>query len=231
MLITRQQIIDIFTAIRDALIAIRTTDGIKKIDETVTVDGAVNSTVQNWPVSQTVDGTVGVNSLPSIPAGANAIGSVDVDNFPTDIEVEGTAAHDAAASGNPIQAGGVYRVADPTLDDGDAGSLRVNAKGELITEAQLTGSNAAVHESLTVDATGGGVGFVGHAANRYALITAETAQVRFTIDGTAPTTTVGHLLNPGDVLKLDSNADITAFRAIRTGATSGVLKATFSGGA
>ena len=95
--------------------------------------------------------------------------------------------------------------------------------------AQLTGSNAAVHESLTVDNTVGGVGFAGHAANIYALITCETAQVRFTVDGTAPTTTVGHLLNPGDVLRLDSNADIAAFRAIRTGATSGVLKATFSG--
>ena len=94
---------------------------------------------------------------------------------------------------------------------------------------RLTGSNAAVHESLTVDATVGGVGFVGHAANRYALITCETAQVRFTVDGTAPTTTVGHLLNPGDILKLDSNADIAAFRAIRTGETSGVIKATFSG--
>ncbi len=97
-------------------------------------------------------------------------------------------------------------------------------------DVAVTGSNAAVHESLTVDATVGGVGFVGHAANRYAFITCETAQVRFTIDGTAaPTTTVGHLLNPGDILKLDSNADIAAFRAIRTGATSGVLKATFSG--
>jgi len=89
--------------------------------------------------------------------------------------------------------------------------------------------DAAVHESLTVDATVGGVGFATHAANIYALVTAETAQVRFTVDGTAPTTTVGHLLNPGDTLELDSNEDIDAFRAIRTGAASGVLKATFSG--
>ena len=96
-------------------------------------------------------------------------------------------------------------------------------------EVQLTGSNAAVHESLTVDNTVGGVGFTGHAANIYALITCETAQVRFTVNGTAPTTTVGHLLNPGDTLKLDSNEDITAFRAIRTGSVSGVLKATFAG--
>lgn len=59
-------------------------------------------------------------------------------------------------------------------------------------------------------------------------MTLETAQIRFTIDGTAPTTSVGHLLNPGEMLKLDSLADITAFRAIRTGATSGSLRCTYS---
>lgn len=68
--------------------------------------------------------------------------------------VGGTAAHDAAASGNPVQAGGVYRVADPTLDDGDAGSLRVNAKGELITETQLTGSSLAVANVQNVTTAG-----------------------------------------------------------------------------
>ena len=51
----------------------------------------------------------------------------------------GAAAHDAAATGNPVQIGGVYRVADPVLADGDAGSLRLNAKGE--ARVELTGSN------------------------------------------------------------------------------------------
>ena len=97
--------------------------------------------------------------------------------------------------------------------------------------AELTGSNAASHESKTVDNTVGGVALTAgtYGTSIYALITAETAQMRFTVDGTAPTTTVGHLLNPGDTLKLDSLADITAFRAIRTGATSGVIKVTYSG--
>ncbi len=85
-----------------------------------------------------------ITTLPSLPAGANAIGSVDVDNFPGtqtvdgDVEAEGKAAHDAAASGNPVQVGGVYRVADPALDDGDAGSARVNVRGELITQSAGT---------------------------------------------------------------------------------------------
>ena len=132
--------------------------------------------------------------------------------------------------------GVVQSITDNVTVDGEV-DVSDNAYRELgvvqsITDTvntQLTGSNAAVHESLTVDNTVGGVGFTGHAANIYALITCETAQVRFTVNGTAPTTTVGHLLNPGDTLKLDSNEDITAFRAIRTGSVSGVLKATFAG--
>ena len=51
--------------------------------------------------------------------------------------INGTAAHDDPATGNPLQIGGVYRVADPALSDGDAGSIRVNSKGEVLT--QLTG--------------------------------------------------------------------------------------------
>ena len=145
--------------------------------------------------------------------------------------VAGTAAHGAAASGNPVQAAGVYRSADPALDDGDVGSLRVNAAGELITETQLTGSNAGAHESVTVDSTAGGKALTAgtYGTYIYAFITAETAQMRYTVDGTAPTTANGHLLNPGDILKLDSNADIVAFRAIRTGSVSGVIKVTYSG--
>lgn len=112
---------------------------------------------------------------------------------------------------------------------GNAALADIKAAVEGTVDVQVIGSDAAVHESLTVDATVGGKAFTTAGANRYAFITCETAQVRFTTNGTAPTTTVGHLLNPGDILKLDSNADIAAFRAIRTGSVSGVLKATFSG--
>ena len=61
-----------------------------------------------------------------------------------------------------------------------------------------------------------------------AFITVETAQIRFTVDGTAPTITVGHILNAGDNLTIDSNEDIAAFRAIRTSSTSGVIQCTYS---
>lgn len=52
----------------------------------------------------------------------------------------------------------------------------------------------------------------------------ETAEIRYRTDGTAPTTSEGTLLEPGDVLPLYSADEATRARFIRTGATSGVLK-------
>lgn len=56
----------------------------------------------------------------------------------------------------------------------------------------------------------------------------ETAEIRYVIDGSAPTTTVGTPLEPGDVLDLDGHDVLVNFRAIRTGATSGVLNCSYS---
>lgn len=56
----------------------------------------------------------------------------------------------------------------------------------------------------------------------------ETAEIRYTIDGTVPTTTVGTLLEIGDVLTLNGHDVLAQFRAIRTGSTSGVLDCTYS---
>lgn len=64
------------------------------------------------------------------------------------------------------------------------------------------------------------------AAQRAAL-TLETAQIRWRADGTAPTSTEGHLMEVGDEITLEGIATIGNFKAIRTGATSGVLKVTF----
>lgn len=102
-------------------------------------------------------------------------------------------------------------------------------------------------ETLTVDNTVGGVGFtpaeyknvslggsaiagVGATA-RAALVTADgtagTNDVRWTCDGTAPTTSIGHLLKGGQTLSLQGAGNITKFRAIRTGGTNGTLQVTF----
>lgn len=51
----------------------------------------------------------------------------------------------------------------------------------------------------------------------------ETAQVRYTVNGTTPTTTVGTQLEIGDTVILNGTDILRLFRAIRTGGTSGVL--------
>ena len=55
----------------------------------------------------------------------------------------------------------------------------------------------------------------------------ETAQIRFTLDGTTPTSTIGHLLGVGQTLTISHAGDIENFRAIRTGSTSGSLRCTY----
>lgn len=84
-------------------------------------------------------------------------------------------------------------------------------------------------EKLTIDATVGGIALTGgtYGTRRYAVITVDTADIRFTVDGTAPTTTTGHLCSPDDIIRLNSAEDIASFRAIRTGAVSGVLQCSY----
>lgn len=88
-------------------------------------------------------------------------------------------------------------------------------------------SNAS--EQITVDATVGGKALTGatYGTARYAEITVETADIRITTDGTPPTATFGHKVGTGDTIKLQSNEEIAAFRAIRTGSVSAVITATY----
>lgn len=88
------------------------------------------------------------------------------------------------------------------------------------------------HEAVTVDDTAGGVALTAATIipfNR-AFLTVETAAFRFTVDGTAPTTAVGHLAQPGDVIKLSSNDELTRFRAIRQGSVSATVMASYGAG-
>ena len=57
-------------------------------------------------------------------------------------------------------------------------------------------------------------------------VTVEDAQIRFCVDGSVSTVTVGHILNPGDVLELDGNEG-KRFNAIRVGAVSGSIRVTY----
>lgn len=92
-------------------------------------------------------------------------------------------------------------------------------------------------EQVTINNTAGGVGFTalklspnGSGTDPQATSAScrlETAQIRYTVDGTAPTTAVGTLLEVGDPLLISGNDLLRAFRGIRTGASSGVLDCTY----
>jgi len=56
-----------------------------------------------------------------------------------------------------------------------------------------------------------------------AFMTLETAQIRYWDDGSDPTSSEGHPVNVGDIIILDSAAQIADFKATRTGDTSGKL--------
>lgn len=87
------------------------------------------------------------------------------------------------------------------------------------------------YESLTVTNAAAGVGptWAKSKTAYKAFMTAETAEMRFRFDGTAPTATEGHIIDTGDTLELYGNKNVVNFKAIRTGETSGVLRITYYG--
>ena len=95
-------------------------------------------------------------------------------------------------------------------------------------------SNAEVlrgyaHESITVANTA--IGFTaatmkpasGERPDKIVFVI-ETAQMRYTLDGTAPTTALGLLGEIGDIVVIEGEANANAFQAIRTGGTSAVIQ-------
>lgn len=87
-------------------------------------------------------------------------------------------------------------------------------------------------ETLTVDNTAAGIPLTAEKLTsdprpKRAFLTFETAQCRVRLDGTAPTSTVGHLYNPTQSLLLEGYAQLNNFKAIRTGATSATIQVTY----
>ena len=87
-------------------------------------------------------------------------------------------------------------------------------------------------EVLTVDDTSGGVGFamtgMGKKPPDKMVGQVQAEQISFRVRGTTspPTSTVGKIANPTDIITL-TGADIATFRAIRTGSSSGKIDAEF----
>lgn len=87
-------------------------------------------------------------------------------------------------------------------------------------------------EKLTIDNTVGGIGLTASKLSstpspKKVIITAEDAQLRYTVDGTTVTSLIGHLMSPLDSLVLEGYSQLNSFRAIRKGATSAVLMVTY----
>ena len=85
------------------------------------------------------------------------------------------------------------------------------------------------HEAVTVSTTSVGITTqVGDLHGFRAVMTLETAQIRFRYDSGTPTSTTGHEMNPGDRVSLEGRGNIKNFRAIRssTATTDATLRIT-----
>jgi hypothetical protein len=60
-----------------------------------------------------------------------------------------------------------------------------------------------------------------------AVITVENAPVRWWASGSNPTTTQGHLAQPGDVLTLTDPNELRRFRAVRAASTDAILQVSY----
>lgn len=91
--------------------------------------------------------SVGVTSLPPLPAGNNNVGDFDVANTAgtNPVPVQGNVAHDAATSGNPVLLGGEARSNLPAIvANGDAVKIISDLFGRLLIVPHIPPS-AQVH--------------------------------------------------------------------------------------
>ncbi len=109
---------------------------------------------------------------------------------------------------------------------------RIREDNSIINEADIIssalGGKTYAFEQVTVADTAKTLTAATYGLTKRAVITVETAQIRFRTDGTAPTAAVGHLLDAGDTVILESAEDIANFKAIRTGTVSAVINASYS---
>ncbi len=90
------------------------------------------------PAALTAGGGLKTGLVDALPAGSANIGDVDVASGPTGasaLQVQGTAAHDAAAAGNPLQTGGVAESTYPAaVVDGDAVRAWFDLLGRMVMQ-------------------------------------------------------------------------------------------------
>lgn len=84
-------------------------------------------------------------------------------------------------------------------------------------------------QNLTVDATTGGVGLTVPAGAVRAVLTVEAQPLRWSDNGTAPTSSVGVLELAGSRFELYGKASLLAFKAIRSTGSSSALGISYYG--
>ena len=60
-----------------------------------------------------------------------------------------------------------------------------------------------------------------------AFLTLESGDIRYTYDGTTPSSTVGHLLKDGGVLVLKGQQQMSTFKCYQTGASGSTITVTY----
>lgn len=95
--------------------------------------------------------------------------------------------------------------------------------------AQTTGPAFSASESITVTSAAIGLTAATLAGKIHAHITCETNPVRYWLDGTNPSATVGHRLEVGGVLDLDSAHQLANVRFFAVGADA-TLRVSFAEG-
>lgn len=198
------------------------------------IAAAINSNPQLTPLFTAVASGDGSGVFSAAIEAVAFAGGVDpvVDATAADVvtEVDALTGFSAVVD----SAGLLEALVDPVAFSGGVDEVKPTAgDGYFIfggESVQLSGSKAQDSETITVDNTVGGKALTTAkiAGCTKAFITVEDAQLRWTVDGTAPTTTVGHIANPYDIIDLVSAEDMAAFRAIRTGSTSAKLYCTYS---
>ena len=97
----------------------------------------------------------------------------------------------------------------------------------------ISGRAGFTHESITVSSSSVGLTEATYSPGtqvpptRGAIITVEDQNIRFRIDGTAPTSSVGHLAKNDDTITLGSIDDVTNFRAIRQSGVDATIRVSY----
>lgn len=129
------------------------------LESITVVDGGSTISIDDGAGSITVDGTVelGATSLAALESLTTINAVTTVGTITNAVTVVGSAAEDAAASGNPVLIGGRYDSSARTLETGDVGAIALNASGQVLVEiaagAGSGGTSAADGATFTRNTT------------------------------------------------------------------------------